>query len=811
MSDWDDKFASIRLGQPPAFDLVKGKLAATSPSRAPRSYQENPMDVQAQMGFKDRRYSISFDLLRTIPQQLSIVAAIIQTRCNQIATFAKPYRENNGVGFRITHKDKHRERTRGENEFIRNAENFIRNCGQKAHNKLSDTPRDHFEIFLKKIIRDSLILDQLCFEIVPDKKGRPYEFLAVDAATIRIYHESYHNQSSYGGNYISASKVGGNMTSDISIQPINSIGVKSYDTLNENAPFFKRPAYVQLLDGKVENVYNREELAFCIRNHRTDLQVMGYGLSEIEMLINNITAHLNAESYNAVFFQQGCVAGDTPVVTDKGTFLIKDLLINKSLDFIPSGNCWNGQEWVPFDVVSTGDKIAVITTLSDGASITTSPDHKFLTLNEEGELEMVPISELSPGSPVPESREKTDSILIPNEGILVSSGYSNTIGFSTAHKDNGIGNTEYISRFAGGSVPSQLQIAICKKVLKAETFNTLTNSTKMMVKRVVSPGSYAAFPSSFSRKALLQLCDTFGITGFEEALSYRWKTISSIEHTVEKIPMFDVRQDHPKHQWSCGHTILTNSSPRGILNFKGDAMAPDQLETFKRMWRNELEGVKGAWRTPITQSEAGIDWINLHTNNRDMEYGSYLEYLLKVSCAVFQIDPAELNFDMAGGVQQTPLFESSQEWKLKASRDKGLRPLLNFISDTINTHIISRLDDSYTFEFIGLDEPTEKEKHDMRKEQIASYLTPNEVRRMDDRPDIPYGDVLLNPAYIQLLALKQQESAASAGAAGAGGPSSAESGAAPTGDAPAAGQPHESEDDDTNDHIPEYADSFGGQ
>lgn len=557
MSDWKDRFSGIRFTDA-STDLIKAKLKKEEPANGLRTYVENPLDVQSQLGYKDRRYSTAFDLLKRIPSQLAIVNGIIQTRCNQVATFASPFRENKGVGYRITHKEKHRETSRGETEFIRSLEKFIRNCGQPGHNPHSNVERDGFEVFLKKIVRDSLTLDQACWEIVPDRKGRPYEFIAVDASTIRLWHEQFTNtgiNNTYAQFNTTSNLAVNRQTSGAFVTPVNTAGKPAYKTLDPKAPFYERPAFVQLIDGKIENVYSRNELAFCIRNPRTDLSVMGYGQSELEMLINTITSHLNAENYNSVFFRQG-------------------------------------------------------------------------------------------------------------------------------------------------------------------------------------------------------------------------------------------------------------SNPKGILNFKSDAMTPDMLETFKRQWRNEMEGVQNMWRTPITQSE-GIEWINLQTNNREMEYSAWIEYLIKVTCAVYQIDPAELNFDMHGGVQQTPLFESSQEWKLKASRDKGLRPLLRFVADKINKHIISKIDDDFVFEFIGLDEPTEKEKHDLRKEQSSTYLTLNEVRRAEDLPDLPEGDIPMNPVYVQLLTLKQQEQAAE---------QASQAAPPPGGAAPPPGQPGQPQgqqspnpEDDTNDHVPEYADSFGDQ
>lgn len=480
--------------------ISKGRLKMEEPAHGIRSLLEDPLSVQYAMGYKDRRYSLTYDVLKRIPSQVSIIAAILQTRCNQIAAFSVPFRSSKSVGYVIKHKDPSHATTKSEMQFIKDLETFIYNCGWKEPNPHNKNKRDDFETFLKKITRDSLTYDQACVEIIPDRRGVPYEFLAVDAATVRLAADtsimgldSYHSRRPVYNSNILAGLNESNVNNPYRM-------LKLYD---RPTSLESKPAFVQVLNGQICNVYTHSELAFGVRNPRSDIYINGYGYGELEQLVSIVTAHLYAEEYNRRFFSQG-------------------------------------------------------------------------------------------------------------------------------------------------------------------------------------------------------------------------------------------------------------SSPKGILSFKGDAMTPDQLEGFRRQWRSMLEGVENSWKTPILQSEQGVDWIDLHPSNREMEYGQWLEYLLKIICGVYLIDPAELNFDLHGGVQQTPLFESSQEWKLKASRDRGLKPLLRFIAKMINEHVISKIDDHFVFDFSGLDELTEQEKHTLRTEQISSYLTLNEVRKEEDLPEIPYGDVPLNPAYTQLMQIQQQ-------------------------------------------------------
>lgn len=527
-------------------EIAKSRRLNDPAKRAAKTIVSDPFSIQYALGYKDRHYSITYDVLKRIPQQLSVVAAIIQTRCNQVGSFSQPYRNTKSIGYMIKHKDPSHQTTKSEMEFIQTLERMIYNCGRDKRNPYSSRSRDDFEAFLKMIVRDSLMYDQCTFEVVPDRRGLPYEFVPVDASTIRIASDEEDYKRMFGRE-----------------QPPNfkehPLGPYRTMTLNSDAsdPAYDRPAYVQLVNGQIENVFTEAELAFGVRNPRTDIYIHRYGYGELEQLITIISSHLNAEEYNRRFFTQG-------------------------------------------------------------------------------------------------------------------------------------------------------------------------------------------------------------------------------------------------------------SAPKGILNFKGDNITSDMLEAFQREWRANLEGVHNAWRTPILQSE-GLDWIPLDKSNAEMEFNQWIEYLIKVACAVFLIDPSEINFDLHGGVQQTPLFEASQEWKLKASRDRGLKPLLRFIAKLVNKYIIEPIDDHFSFDFVGLDELTEQEKHELRKEEVGSFKTLNEVRRAEDLPDVEGGDVVLNPTYLQARQMQMQEDQMAQ--------MQAQQGAQPPGGQPAGqqlqgqpeGDPAEQQANPQDEHqasLPAYADNF---
>lgn len=505
------------------------QLPNVDPKRGAKSWFHDPLSLQYSLGYKDRRFSLTYETLKRVAGQLSIISSIINTRSAQVAAFAQPYRWTKSLGFVIRHKDPEHATTPAETAFIKEMEGFVLRCGRSEPNPFARFPRDDFEAFLRKLVRDTLTYDQMTFEVVPDRLGIPYEFLAVDASTIRIASDdryvgvntSYHQRNGF--------------VPSMPTRFANLYEGRQYG--NPNVAGGQPVAFVQVIGGQIENVYSHAELAFGVRNPRTDIYIQQYGYGELEQLITIVTAHLWAEEYNRKFFSQG-------------------------------------------------------------------------------------------------------------------------------------------------------------------------------------------------------------------------------------------------------------STPKGLLNLKGDNYTAEMLEGFRRQWLAQASGVENSWRTPIFQSE-GIEWIDLAKSNTEMEFGKWIEYLIKISCGVYLIDPAEINFDLHGGQSQKPLFESSQEWKLKASRDRGLKPLLRFMAKMINRHIIDKIDDHFTLEFVGLDELSETEKHEMLVEQISSYMTLNEARRTLDLPDLPGGDIPMNPTYIQAMQA-QSEGGGDGGGAGA-----------------SAGPPGGKDDEKEESGQPKYSEHFG--
>lgn len=231
----------------------------------PKALLWDPHSIVEQLGYKDKPTNITYGTLKAITYRMPIIQAIIQTRINQVASFCVPQHDKYKIGFRVQLRDSEKEPTKIERDWMQQAETFMMRTG------VTDNPRgrDSFETFVRKIMYDSLVFDQLCYEVVPNRKGQPAEWVAVDAATMRLADSA-----------------------SASFDEDDTQAVK----------------YVQIYDGMIIAEFTQEEFCFGVRNPRTDIRLQGYGVSELEMMIPTITSLLYAWTFNQKFFSHGVAA-----------------------------------------------------------------------------------------------------------------------------------------------------------------------------------------------------------------------------------------------------------------------------------------------------------------------------------------------------------------------------------------------------------------------------------------------------------------------------------------------------------------------
>lgn len=201
-------------------------------------------------------YGTLFNMSRT-----PVIAAILNTRIQQVSEFASPQTSPYGIGFKVRLRDLKKKATRASEKQANEIQKILLSAG-------GGYGVGGFEPFLRCIMRDSLTYDQCNFEILRTRGGRVAGFVPVDASTIRRARPTE--------------------------AEISRGRIKPNDR-----------KFVQLVDNKIVNEYTREELGWGIRRPRTWLYANGYGYPELEELTKIVTYILNAETYNAVNFTNG--------------------------------------------------------------------------------------------------------------------------------------------------------------------------------------------------------------------------------------------------------------------------------------------------------------------------------------------------------------------------------------------------------------------------------------------------------------------------------------------------------------------------
>jgi hypothetical protein len=284
-------FGSAELAKMPTSKAFQDRVADVKKSSMPippnilsyvqrQSYDYNPTLMQTSFGFKQKLTVIADTSKLLIYLRDPIIAAIIQTRCNQAAEFAQPQKDEFSPGFIFERKDK-KEIDDSDHENMEKLTDFILNCG------LSDEVRDlndeniKFEEFLRREIKDGFIYDTCAVERVPTLSGYLHHFLPVSAATIRMATDSFQMTQ----------------LSD-PMAPNGSPQIK-------DQPDHVKIKYLQVIAEQKVRAFSDEDMILKFRNPINDFFTNGYPIGELDLLVNTITCHLNSDKRNRSVMENG--------------------------------------------------------------------------------------------------------------------------------------------------------------------------------------------------------------------------------------------------------------------------------------------------------------------------------------------------------------------------------------------------------------------------------------------------------------------------------------------------------------------------
>lgn len=276
-----ENFEEVMKAQ--AFIAEQQKNGRRAPQPEIKSILWNPSEIGFNgKGYRDPNNGIAFGTLNRMGD-IFIIKAIINTRIEQVQNFLKYSVDDQKPGYQIRYKRSPGSKGSDEKELSAKdkkiVDYIVRFLEEGGENDKWEC-EDNFQEFTRKVLRDSLVLDQMTFELVRARNMNLKKYRAVDAALIRQldtndprYRQMFENFRWHG--YL--------------------------------------PRYAMVWDGQIIRhpvsdeyvVFYPWELGYGIRNKTTNVLRNGYGCSELETLIEIVTWILWGMQYNGNFFKQG--------------------------------------------------------------------------------------------------------------------------------------------------------------------------------------------------------------------------------------------------------------------------------------------------------------------------------------------------------------------------------------------------------------------------------------------------------------------------------------------------------------------------
>lgn len=281
----------------------------------------------------------------------------------------------------------------------------------------------------------------------------------------------------------------------------------------------------------------------------------------------------------------------------------------------------------------------------------------------------------------------------------------------------------------------------------AESYDD-TSYERTHVKSKEIRGYFRSYVQIYNNKVIneyypWELC--FGIRNPSTTIFNQGYGVSELEEIVSLITALLWGEQYNRNFFKQG------SAPKGLFKVQG-GMNDTNIQQFRQQWNAMMKGVANSWKTPFLEADK-IDYIDLQKTNRDMEYANWIEFLIKVSCAIFSIDPVEINFPLQGGANDRSMFSGNNEARLKQSKDKGLHPILKFLQKRLNKYIVKNFyNGKYEIVFVGMDALSKQELLGLEEKQVKIYKTVNEIREEKGMKPLEGGDILLDSTFASQMA-----------------------------------------------------------
>jgi hypothetical protein len=175
---------------------------------------------------------------------------------------------------------------------------------------------------------------------------------------------------------------------------------------------------------------------------------------------------------------------------------------------------------------------------------------------------------------------------------------------------------------------------------------------------------------------------------------------------------------------------------KGMLVIQSDEVDQQVLDNMKLQFNASINSVSNSFRTPIfgIGKEDKVEWLSMVGEGaRDTDFAFMYDQTARNILSAFSISPDELPGygHLSKGTNSQTLSESSNEWKLTASRDTGLRPLILKFSTFFNQRLFPIMDPLLAkiceVRFSGVDAQSKEQESTRLQQDSALHMTMDEM------------------------------------------------------------------------------------
>lgn len=180
---------------------------------------------------------------------------------------------------------------------------------------------------------------------------------------------------------------------------------------------------------------------------------------------------------------------------------------------------------------------------------------------------------------------------------------------------------------------------------------------------------------------------------------------------------------------------------KGMLVIKSDEIDQESLNQLKQEYYSSINNVGNSFRTPIfgiTPTD-DVSWVGTDGTTKDGEFQFLYDSISRNILAAFNMSPDELPGygHLSRGTNQQSLSESNNEFKLSASRDTGLRPLILKIQDFLNGRLFPIIDSELSqlcvIQLSGLDAQSRDQESVRLAQEAPLHMSQDDIQSSVDK------------------------------------------------------------------------------